>query len=138
MAQGPAHPSLLPPLLLLPLLSADVLKRYIAYSRARCSPKLTDEAAEELVRRYQIMRRDGRERKVVVATPRQLESFIRIAESLARMRLDEKVRCGGGATRGAPAAAAVAAAVARACGHCMVYVCTRPDPGLPLPGCSGS
>ena len=69
-----------------------MLKKYIAYSRARCSPKLTDEAAEELVSRYQIMRRDGRERKVVVATPRQLESFIRISESLARMRLDDKVR----------------------------------------------
>lgn len=41
--------------------------------------------------RYQMLRRDGRERKVVVATPRQLESFIRIAESLARMKLAHEV-----------------------------------------------
>ena len=41
---------------------------------------------------YQTLRRDGRERKVVMATPRQLESLIRIAESLARMRLDAHVR----------------------------------------------
>lgn len=45
-----------------------------------------------LLSRYQTLRRDGRERKVVMATPRQLESFIRIAESLARMRLDERIR----------------------------------------------
>ncbi|GLC33284.1 hypothetical protein PLESTB_000350900 [Pleodorina starrii] len=72
--------------------SPDLLKKYIAYARAKCLPKLTDEAAEELVNRYQTLRRDGRERKVVMATPRQLESLIRISESLARMRLDERIR----------------------------------------------
>jgi DNA replication licensing factor MCM4 len=43
-------------------------------------------------RSYSTLRRDGRSRKVVVATPRQLESFIRLAEALARMRLDPVVR----------------------------------------------
>ncbi|GIL91733.1 hypothetical protein Vretimale_14863 [Volvox reticuliferus] len=76
----------------LELISPDLLKKYIAYARAKCQPKLTDEAAEELVNRYQTLRRDGRERKVVMATPRQLESLIRISESLARMRLDERIR----------------------------------------------
>ncbi|GIL62005.1 hypothetical protein Vafri_16331 [Volvox africanus] len=75
----------------LELVSPDLLKKYIAYARAKCHPKLTDEAAEELVNRYQTLRRDGRERKVVMATPRQLESLIRISESLARMRLDERI-----------------------------------------------
>ncbi|KXZ43177.1 hypothetical protein GPECTOR_99g812 [Gonium pectorale] len=70
----------------------DLLKKYVAYARARCTPRLTDEAAEELVSRYQTLRRDGRDRKVVMATPRQLESLIRIAESLARMRLDERIK----------------------------------------------
>ncbi|KAG2484937.1 hypothetical protein HYH03_016323 [Edaphochlamys debaryana] len=68
-----------------------LLKKYIAYARARCAPKLTDEAAEELISRYQTLRRDGRERKAVCATPRQLESLIRLAESLARMRLADDV-----------------------------------------------
>ncbi|GFR47266.1 hypothetical protein Agub_g8953 [Astrephomene gubernaculifera] len=76
----------------LALVPPDLLKKYVAYARAKCHPKLTDEAAEELVNRYQTLRRDGRERKVVMATPRQLESLIRIAESLARMRLDERVK----------------------------------------------
>ncbi|KAG2450350.1 hypothetical protein HYH02_004855 [Chlamydomonas schloesseri] len=76
------------------LISPDLLKKYVAYARARCQPKLSDEAAEELVTRYQTLRRDGRERKVVMATPRQLESLIRIAESLARMRLDANVTRG--------------------------------------------
>ncbi|KAG2441090.1 hypothetical protein HXX76_003942 [Chlamydomonas incerta] len=73
------------------LIAPDLLKKYVAYARARCQPKLSNEAAEELVTRYQTLRRDGRERKVVMATPRQLESLIRIAESLARMRLDPVV-----------------------------------------------
>ncbi len=29
----------------------ELLKKYIAYARARCAPKMTDEAAEELVNR---------------------------------------------------------------------------------------
>ncbi len=35
----------------LELVPPDLLKKYVAYSRARCHPKLTDEAAEELVNR---------------------------------------------------------------------------------------
>ena len=44
-----------------------------------------------LVREYQKMRSMGNSAKTVTATPRQLESLIRIAESLAKMRLSNKV-----------------------------------------------
>lgn len=37
------------------------------------------------------MRKSGSSRKVITATPRQLESLIRMSESLARMRLSEFV-----------------------------------------------
>lgn len=37
------------------------------------------------------LRQNGRDKKVVVATPRQLESLIRLSESRARMRLSEVV-----------------------------------------------
>lgn len=55
------------------------------------TPRLSDAAALKLVNVYKDMRRDGRERKVVVATPRQLESLIRLSEAFARMRLKELV-----------------------------------------------
>ncbi|KAG1681343.1 hypothetical protein FOA52_007391 [Chlamydomonas sp. UWO 241] len=69
----------------------DVLKEYIAFARTRINPQLNEEAIEELVKAYGTLRQDGRDRKVVVATPRQLESLIRISEALSRMRLSEVV-----------------------------------------------
>eukprot|EP00798_Chlamydomonas_sp_ICE-L_P007906 gene7906-1118_t len=69
----------------------DLLQDYIAFSRARINPKITDEACSALVDAYRELRRDGRERKVIVATPRQLESLIRLSEALARLHLKETV-----------------------------------------------
>lgn len=69
----------------------DVLKDYIAFAKARCSPKLSEEAQEYLVRQYKTLRHLGRQRQVVTATPRQLESLIRLSEALARMRMHGEV-----------------------------------------------
>ena len=44
-----------------------------------------------LVLEYQRMRSMGSNTKTITATPRQLESLIRISESLAKMRLSNKV-----------------------------------------------
>lgn len=66
---------------------ADVLREYIAYARATCNPKLTPESAQKLANAYTDMRALGMSRKTVSATPRQLESLIRLSEGLARMRL---------------------------------------------------
>jgi len=70
---------------------ADVLREYIAYARATCNPKLTPESAQKLANAYGDMRALGMSRKTVSATPRQLESLIRLSEALARMRLAEWV-----------------------------------------------
>jgi DNA replication licensing factor MCM4 len=45
----------------------------------------------DLVQEYVKMRSLGNSKKTITATPRQLESLIRIAESLAKMRLSEWV-----------------------------------------------
>lgn len=71
--------------------SSELLKDYIAFARATCNPKLTPESAQSLANAYQEMRALGMSRRTVSATPRQLESLIRLSESLARMRLSEWV-----------------------------------------------
>ena len=66
---------------------------YISYARAKYFPVLNNEAAEVLVEGYVDMRRVGSAggRKTITATPRQLESLVRLSESLARMRLSHEV-----------------------------------------------
>jgi len=74
-------------------LDASTLTEYISYARSTYFPILNNEAAEVLVEGYVDMRRVGSAggRKTITATPRQLESLIRISESLARMRLSNDV-----------------------------------------------
>ena len=68
---------------------AALLTDYISYARAHVHPELSDAAASALVEGYIGMRRVGSAggRKTISATPRQLESLIRLSEALARMRL---------------------------------------------------
>lgn len=73
------------------LIPQETMREYIAYARQRSTPKISAAASEELIENYKQLRRDGRDRKVVVATPRQLESLIRLSESLARMKLRDEV-----------------------------------------------
>ena len=54
-------------------------------------PVIPDDMVEVFVQEYQRMRSMGNSAKTITATPRQLESLTRIAESLARMRLSNKV-----------------------------------------------
>ncbi len=42
----------------------NLLREYIAYARAKCTPELTDEAAAALVEGYIAMRKQGISRKV--------------------------------------------------------------------------
>lgn len=56
------------------------------------APELTTEAIEALVHGYLSMRSlGGRGGKTITATPRQLESLIRLSQALAKMRLSESV-----------------------------------------------
>ncbi|KAL3515124.1 hypothetical protein ACH5RR_022026 [Cinchona calisaya] len=71
------------------------LTAYMSYARKNIHPQLSDEAAEELTRGYVEMRRRGNfpgsSKKVITATPRQIESLIRLSEALARIRFSEWV-----------------------------------------------
>ncbi|KAE8725613.1 DNA replication licensing factor MCM4 [Hibiscus syriacus] len=71
------------------------LTSYVSYARKNINPKLSDEAAEELTRGYVEMRKRGNfpgsSKKVITATPRQIESLIRLSEALARTRFSEWV-----------------------------------------------
>ncbi|KAI3637117.1 hypothetical protein MIR68_004823 [Amoeboaphelidium protococcarum] len=70
------------------------MKRYIAYCRQKCAPRLSAEAAEKLsshfveirsqVQKYET---EANARSSVPITIRQLEAIIRITESLAKMSL---------------------------------------------------
>ena len=69
----------------------DFLAKYISYARRAIQPVIPDEMVDVLVQEYSRMRSMGNSAKTITATPRQLESLIRIAESLAKMRLSPRV-----------------------------------------------
>jgi DNA replication licensing factor MCM4 len=75
-----------------PPLGQELLKDYIQYARENIHPQLSDEASEQLVASYLEMRNPGGSNGVaggsrtISATPRQLESLIRLSEALAKMR----------------------------------------------------
>uniref|UniRef100_A0A8U7M9Y8 DNA replication licensing factor MCM5 n=2 Tax=Corvus moneduloides TaxID=1196302 RepID=A0A8U7M9Y8_CORMO len=70
------------------------LKKLISFCRTKCGPRLSAGAAEKLKNRYILMRSGTRQheqesdrRSSIPITIRQLEAIVRIAESLAKMRL---------------------------------------------------
>jgi len=76
------------------------LKRYVAYARKTCAPRLDEGAAEVLQNYYVSVRQElaeadtesdaqGKPARAVPITVRQLEALVRIAESFAKMRLSE-------------------------------------------------
>lgn len=73
------------------LMGAKMLTEYIAYCREKVNPQISDAASEALVQGYLNMRAGGRGGGNITATPRQLESLIRLAEAHARMQLKEEV-----------------------------------------------
>jgi len=67
------------------------LARYITYAREYIHPSISEEAGKKLAYEYQTIRSKGMNRKTVTATPRQLESLIRLSEAFAKMRLSQMV-----------------------------------------------
>jgi len=72
----------------------DKLKKYITYSRNRCSPRLSEEASTLLKNQYIAFRSEHQRHKqehggksAIPVTVRQLEAIVRLAESLARIEL---------------------------------------------------
>lgn len=74
-----------------PPMEQALLRDYISYARENIHPIISDLAARELINGYLDMRRIGGNSKTISATPRQLESLIRLSESLAKMRFSEVV-----------------------------------------------
>jgi DNA replicative helicase MCM subunit Mcm2 (Cdc46/Mcm family) len=72
-------------------ISREFFAGYISYARRFVQPKIPDFVVSDLVQQYVAMRNMGNSKKTITATPRQLESMIRIAESVAKMRLSDTV-----------------------------------------------
>ncbi|TFK41310.1 MCM-domain-containing protein [Crucibulum laeve] len=77
----------------------DKMKRYIAYCKSKCAPRLSADAQEmlsshfvSLRKQVQQVERDNDERSSIPITIRQLEAIIRISESLAKLTLTPVVQ----------------------------------------------
>jgi len=76
-------------------ITLEFLRKYIQFARAKCGPRLGEQAAEKLKSQYVLMRagtlsheRETGKRMSIPITVRQLEAVVRISESMAKMRLD--------------------------------------------------
>lgn len=74
-----------------PPIDAELFRRYVSFARRWVHPQLSDEAAKALMKGYLGLRNQGTSREMITATPRILESLIRISESVAKMELREEV-----------------------------------------------
>ncbi|KAF7784707.1 hypothetical protein Agabi119p4_872 [Agaricus bisporus var. burnettii] len=77
----------------------EKMKRYIAYCKSKCAPRLSSEAQEMLSSHFVSLRKqvqqveqDNNERSSIPITVRQLEAIVRISESLAKMTLSTTVK----------------------------------------------
>lgn len=73
------------------------LRKYLAYCRSRCEPRIGNEASEVLANHYINIRKSmkedrdaGRDNGIPI-TVRQLEAIVRMSESLAKMEMKEDV-----------------------------------------------
>lgn len=73
------------------ILDQETLTAYISYAREQIHPELSEDASRDLVEAYSELRRGSNSRNTVSATPRQLESLIRLSEALAKTRLSNVV-----------------------------------------------
>merc|ERR1712048_1548078 len=74
-----------------PLVEPELFRRYVSFARRYVFPRLSDQAADDLVKGYTDLRNQGSTREVITVTPRILESLIRLSEALAKMELRETV-----------------------------------------------
>ncbi|KAI0735473.1 ATP dependent DNA helicase [Earliella scabrosa] len=80
-------------------IDVDKMKKFIAYCKAKCAPRLSAEAQEMLSSHFVALRQqvkqfeqDNDERSSIPITIRQLEAIIRISESLAKLTLSPVVQ----------------------------------------------
>lgn len=74
-----------------PEIEPETLRKYVAYARRECNPRMTDEARERIKEFYVDLRAQGSDGDAVPVTARKLEALVRLAESSARVRISDKV-----------------------------------------------
>jgi len=76
-----------------PVISPELLRKYIAFAKKTVFPVLTKEAKDRIVEFYKSLRAMAKndEHASIPITPRQLEALIRLSEASARVRLSNKV-----------------------------------------------
>ncbi|GGL48543.1 ATP-binding protein [Halocalculus aciditolerans] len=75
-----------------PAIDADLLRKYIAYSRRKCYPTMSAEARQAIEDFYVNLRAKGADEDAPVpVTARKLEGLVRLAEASARVRLSDTV-----------------------------------------------
>jgi DNA replication licensing factor MCM4 len=72
------------------MMNKEVLTAYISEAR-KFNPRISDAIVNELIKHYVEMRQMSSGKNTISATPRQLESLIRLSEARARMRFSEWV-----------------------------------------------
>jgi len=76
-----------------PEIDRDLFKKYVAYAKQKCEPKLTEEAVEEIKNFYVKLRNlqaSGNSQSIPISA-RQLQGLVRLSEAHAKTRLSDKV-----------------------------------------------
>ncbi len=74
-----------------PDINPEFLRKYIAYARRICHPKLSHEAADVIKNFYLDLRQRSSENSPISITPRQYEALIRMGEASAKIQLRDIV-----------------------------------------------
>ncbi|WP_254532373.1 LAGLIDADG family homing endonuclease [Natrinema gelatinilyticum] len=75
-----------------PEIDAELLRKYIAFSKQNCHPRMTEEAREAIRDFYVDLRSKGTDDDAAVpVTARKLEALVRLSEASARVRLSDTV-----------------------------------------------
>ncbi|THE65492.1 AAA family ATPase [Salinadaptatus halalkaliphilus] len=75
-----------------PEIDAELLRKYIAYAKQNCHPRMTEEAREAIRDFYVDLRSKGTDEDAAVpVTARKLEALVRLSEASARVRLSDTV-----------------------------------------------
>lgn len=74
-----------------PEIDPVMFRKYVAYAKRNCFPRLNDEAREALITYYMKLRGLADANKPVPVTARQLEAIVRLAEASARIRLAQEI-----------------------------------------------
>ena len=78
-----------------PEISKEVFRKYLAYTKQKIFPRLSQEAVEEIKNFYVNLRSSGQQGdqpvKAIPISARQIEAAIRLSEACAKIRLSDKV-----------------------------------------------